>query len=343
MRIKYSNLQIALYIWPVLILLALAIGFRPMNVGSDTQSYSLYYENLRWGMVHHFYEYLFFILAKIFSLSYIPIGYFFSFIALTGFILINLSARKITEYLEVSYDSNLVFLLLIICFSLSVFFYAIEINVIRHGIAILALFLFYFLLINRAHILLLMLSALFAVGFHQTSVVYLLVSFLIFFSYRFVFSLVLVLAFLYVTGLIKKSIFIFSQMTSINIYEKIASYGLNSGYASGNRLDFTLFTLFCGLLFFIIGKYLLNANNRRKYNQLLKIYWILTIPFFFLGFAGYADRYLLPAWVYLSILSAVFLQFEVSKSSLAIKITYLVFLASAIVIYMVAQGILRLG
>ncbi|WP_162262913.1 EpsG family protein [Legionella jamestowniensis] len=340
LRIQLSSLWSIPLILPILTILALATGCRPLFVGSDTISYVISYQSLSLGINSYNYEFLFALFANCFAQCFSSTEFFFTALAIINYSILLLLAIQINSFLKLK-NTHIIFLLLIIFSSFSPFFYAIQVNVIRHGVAILALLLFYLLLLNRAGFLKLVLVGLFALGFHKTTVVYIGLSGLLFFSYSFVSRTVFILAFLYASGITKKAIFLFSQYSPINLYEKIYSYGLTAGYNSGNRIDFTSFTLISGLIFFIIAKYLLVGENKKKFMQFLKIYWILTIPFFIFGFASFADRYLLPAWVYLCVLSAVFSVLLLPKSNLVFRGVYLLFLFTSILYYAIVQGILR--
>lgn len=340
LKVRLNTLPIVCWFLPVIIILAFAIGFRPLFVGADTLGYSTYYDRLYFDSVPRGFEYFFDLFSAFFTLFTPTVGYFFTFLCLINFILIGFLASKISDYLAMESSGKIIFLLLICCFSLSPFFYSIEVNVIRHGTAILCLFLFYLLLLCRANPLALLLTAIFALGFHKTTILYLFLTVLVFLSYTVISNAVFILAFFYVSGLSTKAILLFSKVSSINVYEKINQYGLNTGYSSGNRFDFAFFTIFSGLMFFIIAKYLLNGLSQKKFLQLLKIYWILTIPFFLLGFGSFSDRYLLPAWLYLSVLMAVFFIFSIHKSGAVIRSIYFLFLTASIIIFTVAQGLL---
>ncbi|KTC81416.1 EpsG family protein [Legionella brunensis] len=340
MRIKVSYLRVILFILLSIIFLAIAVGCRPDFVGSDTKNYILLYtHSLTMDTLNTQYGALFNFFSSIFFYLHLSSASFFTFISLINFCSLGLIAFKLHKYLELESSVFFTFLLLLACLSFSPFYYSVQINVIRQGTATISLLLFFLLLLCRNGPLPLIATALFAFGFHKTTIIYLFFSVLTFFSYSFVSITTFVLAFFYVVGLTKKSFFWLSQNTPIDLYDKIYSYGLTAGYNSGNRIDFTCFTIFSGLLFFIIGKYFLSDINQKKFFQLLKIYWILTIPFFLMGFAAFADRYLLPAWFYLSILSTALLLFIMPKSTLITKFVCLVFLCSMMVFYVVVQGL----
>jgi len=123
------------------------------------------------------------------------------------------------------------------------------------------------------------------------------------------------------------------------LYQTIVNYGVYAEHTSGIRLDFAGFTIVAGLFFWLIGTYFLHEDKRTKFINLVKIYWILTIPFFCLGFAGFSDRYLYPAWLYLSILSAIFSNFYIPKSAFSTLTLYLVWLLSSLFFTCVVQGL----
>ncbi len=151
-------------------------------------------------------------------------------------------------------------------------------------------------------------------------------------------SSVLVTSFLYMTGLSMKCIKFISSVSSVNLYEQIINYGVKSGYKTGVRLDFAIFTLVVGLLFYGLAKLTLQGTLQKRFFNLLKIYWILSLPFFIFGFGAYSDRYLLPAWVYIPALSATLIGLILSKLEVSIGWYYLVFLISVFYFINRAQG-----
>ncbi len=326
---------------PTLVLIVLAVagtGFRPDYVGSDTLTYLNTFYKLQSNLNTH--EIIFIKLMIIFTHFNLSSSSFFTMISAINFTFVALISKKLNNFLCNKVSTHFVFLLLFIFFSVSPFFYASQFNVIRQGTAILSLFFFYISALCRANPLTLLMGALFAVGFHKSSLPYLLFFPLLYTRLSIVIALVLLLGLCYLTGLSEYLVSVLSNALGVPIYKQIHDYGLVTGYCSGRRLDFTLFTLILGFIFHGMANFVLTPKNKFAFKQLLTIYWILAMPFFLLGFAAYADRYLLPAWLYLSVLAAIFLLFIIPKSTLGIRVVYLISIICAMLFYSVSQGVI---
>ncbi|WED41884.1 EpsG family protein [Legionella cardiaca] len=333
MKIRLTTLQVFSLLIPILVLLVFSIGFRPEDTGTDTKNYLFFYNSvnknflLLWPLEYGFQAILFFF--SFFSAS--PPVYLSS-IALIDLILIFFLIRKLSSFLDNKIDGYRLFFLLATFFFLSPFFFAIMVNVLRHGTAILSLFVFYITLASRRRLYALVPLALIALGFHKAALIMIIFSPLMFLPYWLILAGTLVLGFCYLSGLTVKLIYLISALTNFDLYSKIAGYASSSSdgvhYVSGVRYDFALFTVALGTVFHVLQKYFLAVEDRPIFCELLKHYWILVLPFFFFGFGPFSDRYLLPGWLYLSILSAVFLGLLVRKYSIRIGWDFIIFLCS---------------
>lgn len=372
------------------LLVVCAVGFRPESIGSDTHGYVYYY-------VHHLrsFEYFFQLIAVVIHWFSLPTAYFFSTIALINVFLILFLGRQLVLYTNQGVELNYLLLLLGISFFVSPFFFAVMVNVLRQGPAILALFIFYLVLgainsysellrlvaypwdpgilpniethgtyvhrngsrgqaagrrdlscqesfVVRANLKTLVFSLAIAFGFHHTSIIVVAFSPLVFLRYRTVFYSVLAACFFYLCGLSEKLLQLFSRLSHIDLYSQIYNYagGAQSGYHIGRRLDFALFTLAAGMIFNFIGNRFLMASDKTMFSQLVKIYWVLVLPFFFFGFAAYSDRYLLPGWLFLSVLGAVFVGFKLRSYVGSMRWLYGMFFISAVYFILRVQGLL---
>ena len=334
MKYAYFSNKEGFFLLLTSLLLVWAVGFRPSSVGSDTLGYVLFYQSHSKGM-----ECLFqFIVSLVGKLS-LPVGAFFSFIAFVDFLLLLFLARKLVALNYHRMELNYLLLLLGTCLFVSPFFFASMVNVLRQGSAIFALFIFYVVLISRSNILSLILPL---IGFHHTAIIAIVFSPLVFLGYRVLFYSVLVADFFYLSGLSEKLIKLISILSPIDIYSQISNYGEGalSGYHIGRRLDFTLFTLLAGMAFNFMANRFLLVSQKTVFSELLKIYWVFALPFTLFGFGAYSDRYLLPAWLFLSVLGAVFMSFVLKNRRIYMPWLYCVFAMSAIYFVLRAQGIL---
>lgn len=337
MRLRITNVPFITLLLISVFIDIFAIGFRPRTVGSDTTVYMTYYnEILTNGSSAFQFDYLFDWLVRCTTSLNFSARYFFTSIALINFLSCALITNVLANYFYKQLSFYRLFFLVTSLFFLSPFFLSLQTNVLRQGLSTLILLFYFLLLLEGAPLLILTLVALLAQGFHHTSIFYILFTPLFYFKYSFVMRSIGACAILYLLGINQ---YLINQLVP-SFYNKIATYGAYSAYNSGIKYKFVLFTLFCGFGFQVLGKYFLRGTERKQFFYILKIYWILTIPFFLFGFAAYADRYLLPAWVYLSILSASFIGLSLKKYNISIYWYYLLFLFTSVYFLLKTQGVI---
>ncbi|ASQ46401.1 EpsG family protein [Legionella clemsonensis] len=333
MKIRFRTLQLFFALLPVILFLTFVVGFRAKEVGSDTCNYLFFYHELShnylllWPL-----EYCFKGILYLFSIFSAPFQLYLSAIALINIILIIFLVRKLSNLLEGKIDGYRLFFLVATFLFISPFFFAGMVNVIRQGTAILALFIFYITLTTRARLWSLIPVAVLAFGFHKVTLMMIIFSPLVVLPYRIILGTVLTASICYFSGSSIKLIYLLSTISGFDLYSKIVNYAATSSpgthYLTGVRYDFALFTITMGVMFHILNKYFLAIDDRAVFRELLKIYWVLILPFFLLGFGPYSDRYLLTGWLYLSIAGAVLLGLIVRKYPIRIGWDCLIFLCS---------------
>src|SRR3546814_5407586 len=80
----------------------------------------------------------------------------------------------------------------------------------------------------------------------------------------------------------------FSQYFSSSAYADIASYGINSEFY-GFNIYYFIYTLLIGIAFYIAGKFL-PSHSRDKFFIVLRMYFLLSMPYFYLAHGGYSNR-----------------------------------------------------
>lgn len=320
-----------IYIFFILCI-TVAIGYRPDFVGSDTAGYINNYYQIALQQIH--YEYLFVQLAKVVALCGGTPKVFLTILALINNSLIVLFAIKLTEYLDKKIDFSKLLLLLSFFLLVSPFFFSCQTNVLRQGTAIFFLFVAYVSYINKSYVDFLLCS-LCALGFHKTTIFFLPFIFLVHCSYPVLIRILFVLCIAY---LLEVNQYLLHYI-SPKLYTSIHEYGLNKPYLRGVRYDFVTFTVTIGVLVHFLMSYLLEKRDSEQMNSLLKIYWILTIPFFLFGFGAYSDRYLLPAWVFISVIVAVFSGLYLRKYNYSINYYLLFFMGSFLYFILKVQGL----
>lgn len=290
------------------IIIAFVSGFRPVMVGTDTILYSELYQELLDGQEGtHTFEFIYNLSAVFFSSFGVGQGLFFSFVSGLSLFFVYCSFFKFNVYFRnVCFDSDLFlygFLLLLV----SPVFLSAQVNVVRQGVACLALICFYSCILGRHFGLLLFSSAIVAFGFHSTSILFLIVGIGLLFSYSHVMILTFIIAIAYSLGISELLVRTFSALSGLDIYTRVIEYGAMENYKSGVRLDFTIFSCVLGLFLDLLSRLLLSSKQRFLYQGCLKIYWLFLIPFFILGFGAFSDRFLFNAWLYSSVIMGIVL------------------------------------
>lgn len=319
----------------LLLCIAFAVGFRPDSVGSDTVAYMNNYSRLLLNQMH--YEYLFENLVKLVALLGGSAKAFFTVLALMNNVLIFFLAIQLHKSVGKKIGLYEVTLLLFCFFFISPFFFNIETNVIRQGTALLYLLLSCVLFINKSYIssLILMLCS---VAFHKTIIFFPPILLLLYyFNYKMIFWIIFGLFSIYLLGMNQYLL----QHHCPVLYHKIINYGINKPYYRGIRYDFALFTMAVGLIVQLLSHCLLEVDDAERMKSLLSIYWVLTLPFFVLGFGGFSDRYLLPAWVFISVLAAAFSGLYLKRFNYSIQYYWGVLFISLLYFVLRAQGMLN--
>lgn len=334
MQLRVSSLYVRFGIAMSLIAVVIAVGFRPDTVGADTFGYLSYYKRIIQENLTAFrYDYLFEIIIRVLAFLNFSGGAFLTFFTLINFINLIYLTKNMSDYLLSKVSFYRLFFLLVSMCCLSPFFFASQTNVLRQGVSIPLLFICYLFLLERRRTILILGLAFLALGFHHTTIFYLIFAPLLYFKYSLIIRTAFIMAFFYSTGIVRYLL----QHFCFGFYNKIMTYGDILGHKTGLRYDFVLFTLGAGLMFHWLGNIFLRDVEQKQFFNLLKIYWILTLPFFFFGFGFFSDRYLLPPWIYLSILAAVFFGFAL-KMRISIYWYYLLFFLSTCYFILKAQG-----
>lgn len=310
-RSLFITNKIALFIPAVIFLqifLSLFMGYRDLSIGTDTYRYAEYYQALNDCLTlcgEH--EIGFQIFGYIFAYTEQTVATYFFGISLFIFLMLNIVSLKFVTIFNLTFEQNrdycLFLLLIFFIFLLSPFFVSAHINAIRQGIASFFVYLSLLFFITKNWKLFLF-SALIASSFHHTASMYLAFSPLLLLTLNRLILIVVLLTISYLSGISEFLLHYLSDMTGLGIYEKVINYQSHVTYQRGIRWDFTLFSLFLALIPYLIYRYLVIDKFKDGLVAALKIYLLLLIPFFLLGYAAFSDRFLYTAWLYLPFLAA---------------------------------------
>src|SRR3546814_14570988 len=88
-------------------------------------------------------------------------------------------------------------------------------------------------------------------------------------------------------------------------YADIASYRINSKFY-GINIYYFIYTLLIGIAFYIAGKFL-PSHSRDKFFIVLRMYFLLSMPYFYLAHGGSSNRFAFMAWLFLPFLYSTFI------------------------------------
>ncbi|MCW7553163.1 EpsG family protein [Endozoicomonas gorgoniicola] len=293
--------------FPLMIfLVCLTVGFRELDVGTDTRQYYEYFSNIvRFGLYESRMEPGFTYLTYISSL--ISDQHFFYFFTLNLLLNATLytSINRITLYL----NPDRVWPTILFCFAclfLSSFYLVASVNGIRQGLAAPFLFISAVSILERRYYNFIIMAIL-SFSFHYSSLFYLLSLSLLLLRLRSCLIAFLLIAIAYPFGLSEKFVSLVSSLLGLNLYSDIIHYGEHAQSLYGFQLDFYLYSCLTVLFAITYISYFCNSSIKEKMLNIVKIYISLLTPYFILGFGGFSNRFAYTAWIFFPILLGVFL------------------------------------
>ena len=91
-----------------------------------------------------------------------------------------------------------------------------------------------------------------------------------------------------------------------SLYDLVMTYTATQYYRIGVRIDFAVFSIFWYMLPYILAP-LVRAEYREKIKESAAVSLVMTLPFFAVGWGYFSNRYLLPAWLSVSLILAAML------------------------------------
>lgn len=316
-KIRYIN-----YLLVFISISTLSYFISVREVGTDTEAYIAIFHKTISPYSEVDKEILYVILNKaagFFSNDHRLLFFLSGFISLTSSWFLILFLQK--KIISVEDDQRAFSVILFSMFLFSPVFLNANVNVVRQGLATPFLIVAFIMLLQKKYIFSLVFF-LISIGFHKSSLIFALVSPVVFLDYKKVRILIVALSVLYLSG---NSYFLIESILGIvglnGIFYNIQSYGSSSDYSSGVRLDFFMFTSF----FLMLAQ----ASFMRGFinDCFFKILMALFIPFLLIGYMAYSDRLLIPLWYLIPVI--FFVSFVkvyenlIQKNSSAIPLLFL--------------------
>lgn len=269
------------------------------DIGTDTSQYAGFFDALRLrGALPSRFEPVFYYLSLVLAATGMSFPAYLSvlFLVMIGTVLV--ATRNFHEYLQ-SQSHYLTFLIASLMFLfISPVMSNATINVVRQGLASLLVFTA-LLAFHRRQWRAYVLWGLLATGFHYSSVLYLLCAPVLLLKPKLQ-RIVGIGAFLaYCSGFTM----ILVRALAPSLYAYVMTHDAIATYRSGVRLDFAAFSLFWYLLPLLAAP-LVREPVRENIKHSTTVYLVLMLPFFLIGWGSFSNRYLLPAWLAVSLILA---------------------------------------
>jgi len=277
------------------ILTAWIIGARPPEAGTDTQMYARFYEMLGRGPVETRLEPGFVIVSSLARSVGLPLfGY--------QFLLAMILACAVLVAVWSFWRSigakggwwnfvhcSAAFLLLSPVFSNA------SINAIRQGLASFLIIGGILAVQRKAWITAIALSLL-ATAFHFSSAIFLPFLFVLGVRPRWQALILALHVGAYLSGVTRSLV----RAMFPSAYRFVMDYNSYADYEAGIRWDFALFTFGVYLLLLWSAQFC-RSDLRPGYLNCLSVYLVMSLPFFWVGWGNFSNRYLLPAWLAVSL------------------------------------------
>jgi len=294
LTLSYSKLLF----WVIAIFAISSLGFlvggRGDEVGADTAVYRDFYENLYWAK-ERFYEPGFHYLSALLKVLGLGVnGYFF-------FIYISFNAAYLFFFYSllrrgVAHCSGVSLLLLFSFLFFSSWYLVATTNGLRQGLAlpfVYASLLFF----GRKDFLKSILFFCVALSFHYSVLlIFPFIPLLLLVRDSVFFVMVGGGLISYAFGVPEYVIRLVSELLGIPLYQKIASYGADSGNWVGFDIYLFAYSLFW-FLFFYACCFIVPHSKRATMSLIWRIYGVAIMPYAFFGFGGYSNRYAFMGWL----------------------------------------------
>lgn len=274
------------------------VGSRPLDIGSDTETYAGFFESLDQGVPETRLEPGFAYLSYGLRLLGLGVpGYqaaLFALLLLGVAIAVRINHRVFPP--TQAYPTLLCASLLLLF--ISPMFVNASINAIRQGLAAPLVFAALLCFQQRRWWGFVLLGAV-AASLHVSSLLYLICAPALLLKPN-PLRVLAALAFLaYVSGLSMKVV----GMVSPTLYTTVMEYTANDNYRAGVRIDFAVFTIFWYLLVLAVSPWVQPAA-RKPLQACASAYLVMVLPFFVIGWGYFSNRYLLPGWLAISLILA---------------------------------------
>lgn len=294
MRISKNSMYLYVYFFILTSVVSYFVANRELTNVADTMNYANNF--LDKTSLVFYYEFLFELLTyfiRLFTGSYIL--YFFILNLILNFLILRVSVF----FSSASNLNQLNFFIFSFCFFIfSSWYYSASSNGIRQGLALsICYYAFVGYLVNKNKLKAFFIF-LISCFFHYSN--FLILPFILLYkiSLNKMFFLVNLLGLFYCFNINEVVVQKLSSLLSLPLYNEIKNYtedGMDS-YRYGFQLDLFLYTIFFVYLYWFCNRFVI--KDSLFFSNIVKFFYILVLPYFIFGFAGYSNRYGFMAWFF---------------------------------------------
>lgn len=311
------------------------VGTRSIDVGTDTYVYAGFFHELRGGPVSTRFEPGFLLITR--ALAGIGFSVEAYQCVLFGLLLLMaiVAARHYFDYLG-STRGYLTFLTAALALLfISPMFVNASINAVRQGLAALPVFTA-LLAFHQRQWRSFFIWGVIATSFHYSSLLYLAFAPLLLLNLKLL-RIAAMLGFIaYCTGITQMVV----RAAVPALYNAVMDYELAAKYKSGVRIDFAVFSIFWYVLPFMLSNVVRKPFSTRIKDS-TAVYLVMLLPFFAIGWGNFSNRYLLSAYLAISMMvAAIFFHSRLSLLRNSIFLRGLLLISCAVFYYYVANQVL---
>jgi len=324
------------------VLISIFTGVRSTGVGTDTEAYITYfYQSSIADGFYNRHEIGFSLLMQLFAKTISSVEVFFSFVAFTITLAYLHTFRKV--YSKCFFDKFPSTSVMTIFFSLLLFsswYITSTTNGLRQGLSLVFLYWAIVELFYSSKIIKFIFLYVVAISFHYSALLIFPFLFLHYLRFGHVFFIWVMVALGYIAGLNELAVKILSEILNLPVYAYVKYYSLEKGSENlggglyeGFIISFFLYTLFWPVLLLFVLKIKSSFKSKLASTEniyiLLKIYLLLSLVYFIMGFGPFSNRYALFSWLLIPIMQIVIINLSLNLNSNRI-VPFLVLFSSLI-------------
>lgn len=278
------------------------VGTRSFDLGTDTRTYAGFFLDLRQGLRDSRMEPGFVYLSYLLSSAGLGVAAYFAALFALLLAFVAMAAHGYARYLgDTGFRAQTLLCASLMLLFVSPMFVNASVNALRQGLAAPLVFAALLAFEQRRWWRFVLLGAL-GSAFHLSTLLYLAFAPMLLLRPRTLRWVAAVALVVYCAGLSQW----FVRTLVPPLYTTVMEYTAHERLRAGIRLDFAVFSAFWYWLPHLLSP-LIREPWRERIMRSTAIYLVMLMPFFVIGWGYFSNRYLLPAWLAVSLVLAAVL------------------------------------